>query len=300
MNQFDQSKPDVPTRAIKEYFHLFWSWAWLILLAGLVAGGTAYFFSRRMTPIYQSSTRLLVSAPPALSGIDTGAMVTSQMMTSTYAKMLVDRPVLQGVIDQLKLQITPDDLKKSITVDIVLNTQLLVVTVTDPNPARAANIANALGSVFADRIRELQSERYAASRAGLEKQVSDMEQQITETSNAITAETDPGMLTQLQARLTQYRTIYSNLVTSYEQVRLAEAQTSTNVIVSEPATVPHVPVSPKTMLNTLLAVVARHVAGCCGGFIGGHPGRYPQEPGRDPAEVPSAHPGCDRKPRDQG
>ena len=256
LNGSDESEISTSTVNIKEYFYLFWSWAWLILLAGLVAGGTAYFFSRRTTPIYQSSTRLLVSAPPALSGIDTGAMITSQMMTSTYAKMLVDRPVLQGVIDQLKLPTTPDDLKESISVDIVLNTQLLVVTVKDPNPARAADIGNAIGSVFATRIREFQSQRYAASRSGLEKQVSDMEQQITETSNAIAAETDPGLLTQFQARLTQYRTIYSNLVISYEQMRLAEAQTSTNVIVTEPATPSQVPISPKTMLNTLLALVS--------------------------------------------
>jgi non-specific protein-tyrosine kinase len=56
--------------------------------------------------------------------------------------------------------------------------------------------------------------------------------------------------------LTQYRSLYSNLVTNFEQVRLAEAQTSTNVFVSEPASVPMVPVSPQTTRNTLLAVVA--------------------------------------------
>lgn len=241
---------------IKEYFYLFWSWAWLIVLAGIVAGAAAFFVSIRMTPIYEASTRLLVSAPSSISGVDPSALVTTQTMTSTYSQMLLDRPVLQGVIDQLKLGMTTDDLKKMISVDVVTNTQLLTISVQDANPTQAADIANAMATVFTSRIRELQSARYSASREGLLQQMNDMESQLQTTNDQITATTDPALLEQLQARLTQYRTIYSNLVTSYEQVRLAEEQTSTNVVVSEPATPPTVPVSPKVTRNLALAVVA--------------------------------------------
>jgi succinoglycan biosynthesis transport protein ExoP len=241
---------------VRETFYLLWSWFWLIILAGLLAGTVAFLFSINTTPVYQTSTRILVSSPPATNGIDISAMVNIQTMTSTYSQMLVDRPVLQGVIDQLQLSTTADDLKKSISVNIVTNTQLVTITVKDTDPQRAADIANAMASVFTDRIRELQSQRFAASRDGLSKQVTDMEAQINNTSSQIAATTDPTSLDQLQARLTQYRTIYSNLVTNYEQVRLSEAQTSTNVIVSEPAIVPSIPISPKTSLNTVLAVIA--------------------------------------------
>lgn len=192
MEQFEQSEISKSTVDIKEYFYLFWSWAWLIALAGLLAGGAAYFVSKRATPIYEASTRLLISAPSSINGaVDPTALVTAQTMTSTYSQMLMDRPVLQGVIDGLKLQTTPDDLEKNISVDVVTNTQLLTITVKDPQPAQAANIANVMASVFSDRIRELQSERYAASRDGLQKQVSDMEQQIADTNNQIATTTDP-------------------------------------------------------------------------------------------------------------
>ena len=88
-----------------------------------------------------------------------------------------------------------------------------------------------------------------------------MENQIDATTKQIAITTDPAALEQLQARLTQYRTIYSNLVTSYEQIRLAEEQTSTNVVVSEPANVNNIPVSPKTARNTILAFAGRYAAG---------------------------------------
>jgi len=255
MTHFEQPEESFSAVDIKEYFYLLWSWAWLIAIAGILAGIIAYIISSNTTPLFETSTRLLISDPPAMRSLDTSAMVSTQTQTSTYAEMLLDRPVLQGVIDELKLQTTSDDLKKYISVDIVRNTQLILVTVQDPNPLQAANIANTIAIVFTDRIRELQSQRYASTQKGLAQQVLEMEKQVNETSLAIANETDPAQKLQFEARLTQYRQLYSNLVTNFEQVRLAEAQTSTNVFVSEPASVPREPVSPKTIRNTLLAIL---------------------------------------------
>ena len=256
MNQFEEVESSDSADGVREIFYLFWSWAWLIILAGLLAGVVALAVSLNTTPIYQSSTRLLVSDPPAMRSIDYSGIVSSQSMTSTYAEMLVERPVLQGVIDQLALGTTPEALKKMVSVEVVRDTQLLVINVEHPSPTLAAQIADTLASVFTDRIRELQSERYAASRESLSKQVNDMSQQIEATNQAIAAGPSPDEQTQLEARLTEYQRLYSNLVTNYEQVRLAEAQTTTNVVVSEPAAVPTEPVRPRTARNTLLATVA--------------------------------------------
>ena len=256
MNGSNETETLDTTIDIREYFYLFWSWIWLIILAGVIAGAAAYLVSIRTTPIYQSSTRLLVSDPPALSNVNYGGMVSSQNMTSTYAQMMVDDPVLQGVIDQLKLHTTTVGTQQSITVDIVPNTQLLVVSVSDPNPMQAANIANAMASVFTNRIIQLQSQRYAASLDGLQKQITDMDQQITATNTTIAATADQATLLELQSRLTQYRSIYASLVTNYEQVRLAEEQTSTSVVVSQPATVIHDPSQSHDNPQHLLAVLA--------------------------------------------
>ena len=256
MAQYEQSNDPFTEIDIKENFYLLWSWVWLIGLAGLIAGVVALVISLNTTPQYETSTRLLVSDPPAVRSLDTSAMVSTQTQTSTYAEMLLDRPVLQGVIDKLGLTTKSDVLKGNITVEIVRNTQILLVTVQDPDASRAADIANTLAIVFTERIRELQSQRYAVTQKGLAQQVLDMEKQVNDTTAAISIESDPAQKLQLEARLTEYRRLYSSLVTNFEQVRLAEAQTSTNVFVSEPASVPTIPFSPKTVRNTLLAIVA--------------------------------------------
>jgi len=257
MTQFESIETPESPDSIREALYLFWSWSWLILLAGFLAGTITFLVSIRTTPIYQTSTRLLVSDPPAMRSIDYSGIVNAQTMTRTYAEMLMERPVLQGVIDQLMLPTTPDDLKESISVEMVRDTQLLVVSVEGPNPTLTADIANTIAKVFTDRIRELQSQRYAATREGLAKQISDMEQQIDTTNQEIANNgITPEQKTQLEARLTEYRRLYSNLVTNYEQVRLSEAQTSTNVVVSEPASIPSIPISPNIPRNVLLATLA--------------------------------------------
>lgn len=255
MEQFQESDMTESVVDLKEYFYLLRSWLWVIILAGLLAGIAGYVVSVNTTPIYEASTRLLVSNPPSLSGMDTSTLISAQTQTNTYATMLVDRQVLQGVIDKLNLQTTTDKLKGNITTSIVSNTQLILVTVQDPNPLLAADIANTLAVIFTGRISDLQSQRYASSQNDLSQQITEMEQQLKDTSTAIDHETNADSKLQLEARYTEYQRIYSNLVTSFEQVRLAEAQTSTNVFVSEPAIAPLKPVSPRTLFNTLLATI---------------------------------------------
>lgn len=256
MNQIEQNELSNLGNEIREYFFVLRSWAWLILLIAALAGGIAYLISINTVPIYETSTRLLISEPPILRSIDYSSLVDSYYLTSTYAQMILDRPVVEGVIEALKLDMPPEDLKRLIRVEIVRDTQLLELYVRHPDPALAARIANTMAEVFTQRINELESERFAETQQSLQAQVAEMERQIELTTEAISKETDAAKQTQLEARLTEYRRLYSNLVTSYEQVRLAEAQSKTSIAVSEAAVVPTDPISPKTTQNTILAVAA--------------------------------------------
>lgn len=255
MNQFENNETDESIITIKEYAYLFWSWAWLIILSGVLAGASAYYFSSNTRPVYQTSTNLLFSDPPAMRSLDYYSIVSSQTLLRTYVEMMTERIVLQGVIDQLGLNMSPEILKKNISVNVVANTQLIVVNVKDADPLQAAFVADALARVFTDRINQLQAARFAASRESLSEQITAMDQQIQDTNAAIEIEQSPEQKLLLETRLTQYRQLYSTLVTSYEQVRLAEAQTSTNVVVSESAQIPKSPISPNTPRSTLLAAI---------------------------------------------
>ena len=55
--------------------------------------------------------------------------------------------------------------------------------------------------------------------------------------------------------MAQYRSVLSSLTNNYQQIRLAEAQASNNLVVVKPAVVPQTPIRPRTMTNVLLAAV---------------------------------------------
>ena len=240
---------------LRKYLSLFWHWAWLIILAGLLAGTSAYFFSQRMIPYYQSSTTVLVNAAPGTKATDYTSVMLSEQLTSTYAKMITTDPVLTQVATDLGLTMSLEDIKKSITVTPVSNTQLMQITVETTDPELSARIANAVVTVFANQIQLLQSQRFDQSKSNLEGQMAEVEKQINDFDIQATQAVSVEEKDRLDAKVTQYRAIYTNLLLTYEQVRLSEAQSVSSVDQVESATPKLEPVKPKVMQNTLLAAL---------------------------------------------
>jgi capsular exopolysaccharide synthesis family protein len=247
------------TDDLRRYLGLVWRWAWLLALCALLAGVTAFIVSTRMTPVYQASTLVLVNEAPSTQALDMSTLQTSERLAQTYVQTMTTRPVLQGVIQRLNLGIDSEDLKKMIQASPVLNTQLIEIRVEDTRPQQAADIANALVEEFSSQNQAEQASRYAASKDTLSSQLTQLDQQIQAIGDRLAGLPDTpanqAERDQLQANLAQYRQTYASLLQSYEQVRLAEAQSTSSVIQKEPAVAPDVPVRPNTLKNTALAAV---------------------------------------------
>jgi non-specific protein-tyrosine kinase len=146
-----------------------------------------------------------------------------------------------------------------VQVQPVRDTTLIEVRVEDTDPQRAAGIANALVVEFAEQNQELQTSRYAASKESLSRQLEEMNSQIQVAVDQLAglgeAEETQAERDRLEANLAQYRQTYAYLLQSFEQVRLAEAQSTSNVIQAEPAAAPEAPVRPRTLVNTMVAGV---------------------------------------------
>src|SRR5512143_1920422 len=77
-----------------EYASLLWHWAWLLILLALIAGGTAYFISRRGTPIYRSSTLIMINGAPGMQSDAYSSLYMSQQLTTTYAQTMTTQPMI--------------------------------------------------------------------------------------------------------------------------------------------------------------------------------------------------------------
>lgn len=254
-SDFIQNDINSNSSSIIRYVRLIWRWVWLILLAGLIAGSTAFFGPSLFTPTYETSIQLFVSVPSRPSYLTEASMFSSTYMTSTYSQMITDYPVLSEVIEKLGLDMPVEDLRESISISEVQRTQLIDITVKGADPNLVVSIANTLGEVFSKRISDLQAARYTASKQALSEQVTEMGILIENTTEELAQVTDLNQRPQIEARLAEYKQLYADLVSSFEEVRMAEAETTTNVLVSDPAVyVEQVGLTP--VVSSILGVIS--------------------------------------------
>src|SRR4051812_21253053 len=164
---------------LKHYAALLWHWLWLVVLCATLAGAAAFGVSAQTQPVYQSSTSLLINqARAANSGPDYNALLTAERLAKTYAELMRKRPALDAVIANLKLDGDAEALARRVSVAPVLNTQLLVLTVEDTDPQRAADIANEIVKVFAEQNEALQAGQYGDTKQSLERELAKIQLDI--------------------------------------------------------------------------------------------------------------------------
>ena len=61
MESFEPTETPGSSTSLLQYAFLLWKWAWLIVLAAVLAGAAAFFVSRRQTPIYQATTKIMIN-----------------------------------------------------------------------------------------------------------------------------------------------------------------------------------------------------------------------------------------------
>lgn len=141
---------------VLELFHVLLNKFWIILLAGIIAGlafigGTILF----ITPQYESTTKMYVLSKQDNNTLTQQDMQTSLSLTKDYAELIKSRTVTEGVIAQLNLDLTHEQLLKKMTVDSATDTRILSITVQDPDPYEACKIANAIRDVAANHIKNV-------------------------------------------------------------------------------------------------------------------------------------------------
>lgn len=141
---------------VLELFHVLLNKFWIILLAGIIAGlafigGTILF----ITPQYQSTTKMYVLSKQDNNTLTQQDMQTSLSLTKDYAELIKSRTVTEGVIAQLNLDLTHEQLLSKMTVDSATDTRILSITVQDPDPYEACKIANAIRDVAANHIKNV-------------------------------------------------------------------------------------------------------------------------------------------------
>ncbi|MGD6802095.1 YveK family protein [Rossellomorea aquimaris] len=122
----------------------------ITLIAVIVSAAVSYFV---LTPIYQSSTQLLVNkSSQEQNAYDVNQVRTNLELINTYNVIMKSPAILDKVVDELDLDMTAGTLNGKITVGSEQNSQVVNVTVQDEDPEQAAAIANKVAEVFQREI----------------------------------------------------------------------------------------------------------------------------------------------------
>lgn len=122
----------------------------ITLIATIISAVISFFI---ITPIYQASTQILVNQTQNNQNLYTGNQVqTNLQLINTYNVIIKSPAILNKVKDELDFPITEGDLNSKISVKSETNSQVVTISVQDPDANRAATIANKTAEVFQSQI----------------------------------------------------------------------------------------------------------------------------------------------------
>jgi capsular polysaccharide biosynthesis protein len=129
-----------------------------ILMAGIVGLVIMFAYtSFLVTPLYSASSMMYVMPDNSnsMNSSTLSDMQVGQQLTSDYSSMIKSRSFMEDVIKKLNLTIDYQQLLEKVEVTNPTSSRILQVTVNDPNPQTAADIANEVASVAESKLKEI-------------------------------------------------------------------------------------------------------------------------------------------------
>ncbi len=238
-----------------------------MLLCMAVAGAYSYFRSSMQEPVYEAVSSILINQASGTKSVDINSIQLSERLARTYVELLQSEAILSEVVSHLKCPFDAKTLAGMLQVRLVRDTQLIKLSVDDTDPVRAAALCNHIPEIFSSYNTSTQLSRFDESKKSLTREIAALEKQIMQMESRIAAlqsDTVPeasNRRASLGSDLVRLRQSRSNLVESYENQRLVEAQTQNNVFVVDRANVPGFPIRPNIPRSVLAGVVIGFLLG---------------------------------------
>ncbi len=122
----------------------------IVVLLTLAAGLSICFFV--ITPQYESTTKIIILSRQDTDSLTYSDMQLASQLTKDYEELIKSRDVLESVIEECSLEDNYNTLLKRVTVENVTDTRIISITVEDPSPEMAREIANSIREISAKLI----------------------------------------------------------------------------------------------------------------------------------------------------
>lgn len=148
----DNREDDEMEIDLVEVFQLMLKRWWLIIGCAVVFAAAAFGYTKLfVTPQYEASSMIYILSKTTSisSALD---LQLGKQLTVDFETLATSRPVVEKVIDELGLDTEYETLVRSITVSNPTDTQILKLSVRNPDPVLARDISNAMSDATAEQI----------------------------------------------------------------------------------------------------------------------------------------------------
>lgn len=144
---------------LKELFNIFWSKKLFIIMVTLTFAVLGLYYSTKIViPDYKSTATLVLtkSNNTETSTITQSEVTLNQQLVATYTELIKTNNILRQVINNLQYtDITEEDLRKNVEVQLVSTTQLIEVSVKNTDNIKAKELTNEIVKVFIEKTKEI-------------------------------------------------------------------------------------------------------------------------------------------------
>ena len=140
---------------VLQLFRALWKRKLVILLVAIITSSVAFAYSTFVIkPEFTSTTRIYVVSrnQEEKSGLTNQDLQAGSYLVKDYREIILSQDVLEKVVSELKLDLTPKGLANKIKVTVPVDTRIVSISVNDRVPEEASRIANSLREVAAQKI----------------------------------------------------------------------------------------------------------------------------------------------------
>jgi capsular exopolysaccharide synthesis family protein len=128
-----------------------------IALVFVLAVGIAAGVSYSLTPKYESTAKVIVSVNATNASEASGAAFFLANRVQSYADLAQSTELSQRVIEVLDLDMSPQDLSEEISTEVVAETSVVSITVSDEDAHQAQKIADVVTDEFLTYAEEIET-----------------------------------------------------------------------------------------------------------------------------------------------
>ena len=129
---------------LKDYIRIIRQRGWILLVLAVITAGSAFAYSRMQPTEYESTVKILVSP----SRTDFGLTQTVKLLLRNYTQWMSSTKRAQVVIDELGLDMTPDQLLGQVGISADESSFIIQLEVKNSNLDNANDIARTWGNLL--------------------------------------------------------------------------------------------------------------------------------------------------------